>query len=622
MAEPTVHAHTPEPTAGADARERRYSDPVDIDTFVEMLQKFERGELTPEAWKHFRVLRGTYGQRQEDGSHMLRIKIPQGILSARQLEALAEVAERFSRGFGHVTTRQNIQLHFVQLSNAEAAMRRLAEDGLTTREACGNSVRNVTACPLAGVAHDEIFDVTPYGDALVRHFLRHPLSSSLPRKFKIAFEGCPEDHAATAIHDIGFRARLRGENGSARRGFSVTVGGGTANLCRSGQLLFEFLPAGELLRGSEAILRVFHRLGDRERRHMNRMKFLIKQLGFEAFKAEVEKAYAEVRAEGIAALPFDPERPPVEGAPAGARPAAPAPAELAKLAASVSTHGPGIHPPVAPALEVGEDQLAAWTRTNVTPQRQPGYVVVHVTLPLGDITSGQLRAVAALARAHGDGTARTTDSQNFVLRWVKREDLRALHAGLAAAGLSLDGAGTVLDVTSCPGAESCRLAVTQSRGLGRLLEDHLRASPALAGLAPDLQIKMSGCPNGCGRHHIAGIGFQGSVRKLDGKAVPQYFVLLGGRVTDAGAEFGRLAAKIPARRAADALDRLLGLYQAEKREGESATDFFARVDVARAKALLKPLEELSAADAKPDDYVDLGETAIYQQQILDGECAA
>jgi sulfite reductase beta subunit-like hemoprotein len=269
--------------AAPSTRHRSFSEPSDLDAFVETLGKFERGEISAEAWRQFRLLSGTYGQRQAE-VHMQRVKIPQGLLSAVQLEALADVAEQHSRGFGHVTTRQNVQLHFVTTHGAEAAMRRMAEAGITTKEACGNSVRNVTACPLAGVAPGEAFDVTPYAEAFTRHFLRHPLSSSLPRKFKVAFEGCPQDHAAAAIHDIGFFAR-RAPDG--RRGFLVRVGGGTATVPVSAQLLAEFLPAGDTLELSEAIIRVFHRLGDRVHRHANRMKFLIKKLGFGAFRSQV-----------------------------------------------------------------------------------------------------------------------------------------------------------------------------------------------------------------------------------------------------------------------------------------------------------------------------------------------
>ena len=287
----------------------------DVDDFVDMLGKFERGEITPDEWRGFRLVRGTYGQRQLGDESMLRIKIPQGILDVRQLEAVAEVAERYSRGFGHITTRQNIQLHFLKLHDVEHAMRHLADAGLTTREACGNSVRNITACPYSGVAADEPFDVTPYAEALTRYLLRHPFSATLPRKFKIAFEGCTHDHIGAAINDIGWIARVSTEGGQTRRGFRVTVAGGTATMTRSGNELFEFLPAGEMFNVAEAIIRVFRRLGDYKHKQRNRLKFLVRSLGWDAFKAEFDKELEAFRLEGGARLPFDPERPPVEDAP-------------------------------------------------------------------------------------------------------------------------------------------------------------------------------------------------------------------------------------------------------------------------------------------------------------------
>jgi sulfite reductase (NADPH) hemoprotein beta-component len=546
----------------APARERApFTRPGDVDEFVDMLGRFERGELSAEAWRQFRLLRGTYGQRQAD-AHMQRVKIPQGVLSAAQLEALADVAAAHGRGFVHVTTRQNVQLHFVSAHGAEAVLRRLAEAGVTTREACGNSVRNVTACPLAGVAAGEVFDPTPYAEAFTRHFLGHPLSSSLPRKLKVAFEGCPEDHAAAAIHDLGFLARV---DGAGRRGFLVRAGGGTATVPVSAQVLEPFLPAAELLELSEAVIRVFHRLGDRVHRHANRMKFLVRKLGFEGFRAEVAAERARVRAEGAPSLPFEPERPPEEHAPGGPRPLAPPPEALAAAVRGEALRGPGVVPAVVPDLSPSPGALAAFARTNVVAQRQPGVLAVRVVLPLGDVTAAQLRALAALARAYGDGEVRLTREQGVVLRWVREGDLPALFARLAAAGLGADGAGTAADVTSCPGAETCKLAVTQSRGLGRLLAAHVRAHPALAAAASGLDVKISGCPNGCGQHHVSAIGFQGSARKVGGRAVPQYFVLLGGGLGPDGARFGRLAAKIPARRVPAALERLVALWRSAPR---------------------------------------------------------
>src|SRR5687768_17254421 len=376
-----------------------FAKQADVDEFVDVLARFERGEIGPDEWRAFRLVRGTYGQRQLTDASMLRVKIPQGILDVAQLEAMAEVAERYSRGFGHITTRQNIQLHFLKLHDVELAMQRLADVGLTTREACGNSVRNITACPYAGVAADEPFDVTPYAEALTRYLLRHPLSSTLPRKFKIAFEGCPHDHIGAAINDIGWTARVRTVDGRSERGFRVTVAGGTATMTRSGNELFEFAPVGEMFNIAEAIVRVFHRLGDYKHKQRNRLKFLVRSLGWDAFKVEFDRELEGFRLEGGARLPFDPEQPPVEHAPAS-RAAAPTPEEITAAVTAGKVTGPGIVPRVEPVIP--GDEFDYWQRTNVRPQKQAGFAMVTVTTVLGDMTSAQMRQLGQLALAFAD----------------------------------------------------------------------------------------------------------------------------------------------------------------------------------------------------------------------------
>ena len=595
-----------------------FASEAEIDEFVATLDSFERGELSPDQWRQFRLVRGTYGQRQADDAQMLRVKIPQGVLDASQLEALADVGERYSRGFGHITTRQNVQFHFVRLHDVEAAMRRLAEAGLTTREACGNSVRNITACPYAGVAADERFDVTPYAEAMTRYLLRHPLSSRLPRKFKIAFEGCPADHVAAAINDLAFHA-ASGRDGS--RGFRVTAGGGTSILPKSAGVLHAFLPASEILRVAEAVLRVFARFGDYQHKQRNRMKFMIRELGWTRWREEYDRELTACRLAGaVPALDIDP--PASEPKPDVDPQRSPAPEAVAARVQDAIVSGPGITPTVVPLLKPGEELHARWRVTNVRAQKQFGYAMVVVTVPLGDLTSAQMRILADLARAYGDGGVRVTPDQNLLFRWVNASDVRQLYARIAAAGLGLAEAGTVADVTSCPGAESCRLAVTQSRGLGRLLEQELRARPDLIEAADGARIKISGCPNGCGQHHIATFGFQGSVRRLGARAVPQYFVLVGGGTADGGAAFGRCAAKIPARRIPQAVERLIALYARSRNPGESAPAFFARVDLPIVQDAIGDLQALEAAAAQPLDFVDLAEAAEFAPEVLDGECSA
>jgi sulfite reductase beta subunit-like hemoprotein len=595
-----------------------FASETEIDEFVSTLDRYERGELSADGWRAYRLVRGTYGQRQAEDAQMLRVKIPQGLLTADQLGALADVGERYSRGFGHITTRQNVQFHFVKLHDVEPALRRLAEEGLTTREACGNSVRNITGCPYAGVAGDEIFDVTPYAEAMTRFLLRHPLSSTLPRKFKIAFEGCPVDHVATPINDLGFRAVLAPGGG---RGFRVTVAGGTAILVRSGALLHEFVPASEIFRVAEAVLSVFHRLGDYKHKQRNRIKFVIRELGWPRFREEYDRELSRARLSGRVptleiAPPVAEARPdwPLDGAP-----------EVAEIAGRVGSHpvkGPGLIPAVAPLLQIAGDSYAKWRETNVRPQKQFGFSVAVVSVPLGDVTSAQMRVVAELSRAYSDGSVRVTMDQDLVLRWVAVANLRPLYRRLAAAGLGLAGAETIADVVSCPGAESCRLAVTQSRGLGRLLEDHLRARPDLVAEADGARIKISGCPNGCGQHHIATFGFQGSVCRVGGRAVPLYFVMIGGGAMGQEATFARLAAKVPARRIPEVVERLIAMYTRERQPNESAPEFFVRLDVARVKEALADLVRLTDADLLQADFVDLGEVSEFNPLVMDGECSA
>jgi sulfite reductase (NADPH) hemoprotein beta-component len=571
-----------------------FADPAEIDAFVETLHRFEQGGLDADAWRAYRVTRGVYSQRQ-DGVHMLRIKLPQGWVDVRQLRALAEVARRFSRGFGHITTRQNFQVHFVKPGDLEAALRTLADAGITTLGSGGNAVRNVVACPHSGVSADEVFDVTPYAEALSRHFLRHPLASSLPRKFKIALEGCRHDHVGTAIQDLGLRAVLRDEEGGPRRGFSVFVAGGTSTLCTSGTPLVPFLPAGDVLALAEALVRLFHARGDRANKQRNRLKFLVRQLGFEPFRALLDDELAKVRAAGAPALPFDPERPPEERPPTRARAAAPARAA-----------DPGA--------------LAAFQRTNVRSQRQPGYLTVALSAPQGDVTADQLDRLADLAGDLADGTVRLASNGQLHLRWVRSEDLPVLFDALRSIDLGRAGAGSAGDVVSCPGSEACRLAVTHTRGVARAIEARIRSGPPEA-LETPLAVHVSGCPNGCSQHHLAAIGLQGSARKVGGRLVPQYFVLIGGGTADGGARFGKLAGRVPARRVPEAVERLAALYREARRPGEDAAAFFER-SLDAAKAVLQPLEELRLEDAREADFVEPGTDGAFAPTTAEGECAA
>ena len=594
-----------------------FASEKDIDEFVDLLGKFERGEMAPDDWRRYRLTRGTYGQRQ-DGVQMLRVKAPQGVVSSGQMRAFAAVAAKYSRGFGHVTTRQNIQLHFVLLKDCEDAMRILGDEGLTTREACGNAVRNVTGCPYMGTSASEIFDVYPYAEALTRYFLRHPLAAVLPRKFKIAFEGCTEDHALASINDIGWRARIQ----DGRRGFRVTIAGGTSIMPVSGYVLYEFLPVEEMQNVAEAVLRVFHKYGDYEHRQRNRMKFVVKQLGWETFRARVMEELEAFVAAGGASLTLSADQLKPQEAPDW--PAAPPPSVNAvAVAAATPVIGPGIMPGSV-KLQTVDDPFVRWGQTNVAPQKQAGYHHVTVRLPLGDMTAGQMRVLADLAEAYGDGTMRLTVEQNVLFKWVKKESLQPFYERIAAADLGAADANTLGDVVSCPGAESCRLAVTQSRGLGRGLTEYLSARQDLVAIVPAGKgsIKISGCPNGCGQHHVASIGFQGSVRKVGGKAIPQYFVLVGGGCADDGtAHFGKVVSKVPVHRMNTVLERLVTLYKEQHQPDEDLGAFFRRVPHTVATEALKDLALMLPTEMTDADYVDLGESQAFNPEVMDGECA-
>ena len=557
----------------------------DVDLFVQRLEAYERGELTPDQWRSFRLLNGVYGQRQ-DGVYMVRAKIPGGIATAAQLEALADVADRYGHGKGHVTTRQNVQYHFVAEAEADDALRALADAGITTKEACGNSVRNWTCCPFAGVAVGEPFDPTPYVDALARHLLRGPHSSTLPRKFKPSIGGCcGTDCSQAFINDLGLLARTN----DGAPGFKLVAGGGLSTLRRSALVVEEFLPAGEVCEAADALVRVFHRIGNRNNKAKARLKWAIDKVGAETFLADYRAEREAIRAEGGRPLVFPPQPEP--------------PRRRALLQQA--------EPPAE-----GYD---AWAADSVRPQKQAGFSAVVVRLLLGDITSAQLRGVAQLARQLGEGEARLTNEQNLVLRWIPTARLPVLYRELAALGLAKSGANTVADVLSCPGATSCKIAVTSSKGLGGELTELLDRRPDLVAAAKGLDVKISGCPNGCGQHYIGGIGFQGGMRKLAGRPAPQYLIYVGGGILADRAVFGRLIGKVPARRAGAALERLIDLYS---KGGGTGPAFWATVPLDQLKAAIADLSEMSDAEATEADFVDIGETTAFEVVTGEGECAA
>ncbi|MFV1859454.1 MAG: nitrite/sulfite reductase [Anaerolineales bacterium] len=538
--------HTLDPVAAAE-----------IDRFTHLIEQRRLGQVEEEAFRRFRLQYGVYGIRGQEDVQMVRVKVPYGALAGAQLECLRNIAEHFARGVGHITTRQDLQFYWVPLEAVPQVLRRLAEVGLTTREASGNIVRNVTACPLAGVCADEAFDVTPYADAMSRYLLRNPVCQALPRKFKIAFSGCGTDCAVAGIHDIGAVATVREEGGVSLRGFRLYVGGGLGPSPRAAHLLEPFTPAEDLILTATAVIRVFDRLGNRQNRARARMKFLIEELGGEEFDRLVFQ-----------------ERELLWATWAGGPPSSPAIGDPSPPAA-VGPSAPGEAPP--PGFD-------SWRATNVVGQRQPGYCAAFVTVPGGDLSADQFRILAALVRRFPGVELRAVITQNLVLRWVPEKRLPELYASLAEAELGKPGVHGIGNVLGCPGADTCNLALTHSHRLALELGRQLEERDDLA-LAEDLRgvsIKISGCPNSCGHHHIATIGLHGAVRRVEGRQVPYYQLMLGGEAGDGEVTFGRPVMRIPARRVPEAIFRLVALFRAEREEGESFASWIKRKETSGA----------------------------------------
>lgn len=564
---------------------------ADITEFKVNLAAYLDGRMDPDEFKRFRLARGIYGQRQP-GVQMVRIKIPYGFLTTNQFRRIAEVAEDYATGISHVTTRQDIQLHYVPLEDVPEVLTRLGEVGLTTREACGNSVRNVTSCPFAGVCRTQVFDVTPYAHALAYHLMRHPVCQWLPRKFKPSFSGCETDCGVTYMHDLGFIAQKRTVEGQQKRGFRVMVGGGTGHMAIPAQVLYDFVPEEKFLAVAEAVLMVFDRDGQRKNRRLARIKFHVKQVGIEAFRAEVEKAL---------------------------------PACTAPLAPPVSY----VEDPLeewtfdVAATAGGDASFEAWLRQNAHAQRQAGKVACFVTLPLGDIDPDQAFGLCDLVDELGDGTLRTTATQNLFIRNLSVESLRPFYDGLRALNLHEPGAGRLTDVLSCPGLRTCNLSFTRSRGLAAELSSLFKnGNGAFAGIE-DAAVKVSGCYNGCGQHHIATLGFFGFTKKIHGKPMPFYQLWLGGGPNETTGQYGKPVTGLPARLVPEAVRRIVDHYKANRREGESFARFLQRTEKKVFKALLSDLETPPPEELTEEVYKDWGADAAYEEVLIgESECQA
>jgi sulfite reductase beta subunit-like hemoprotein/uncharacterized protein (UPF0332 family) len=596
----------------------------EIDIFETEIALRKQGKIDERLFAETRLRRGVYGQRYDNGQRhngrevqqlsypsqeltkgpntmwdapgMQRIKIPAGGLNAEQLETLADLAEEYSDGIAHVTTRQDFQLHYVQIDDTPSVMRRLAAANITTREACGNSVRNVTACPYAGVCPDEIFDVTPYARALSKFLLGHPDCQNFGRKFKPSFSGCAQHACGLAsMHDLGMTAVTQIENGKEKRGFEVLVGGGLGAVPYKAKLFDSFVPVEELLPLAQSIARVFAARGEKKNRSRARIKFLIQDLGIEKFK--------ELVLEERKNLPYDSRW-----------------TEFVQGAERFEEKSlrPGGESPL-----LGSEGFMKWVKTNTRPQRQAGYTVVTITLPLGDITSNQLRALADIARRFTMETLRTTVEQNIVLRWVSQSDLLELHKALQAAGLGEPGAGSIIDIAACPGTDTCKLGISSSRGLAAELRKRLgEKSFQLDESVENLHIKISGCFNSCGQHHVADLGFYGVSRKMAGYAVPHFQVVLGGEWEHNGASYGVPVIAIPSKNIPEVVSRLTDRYAANRKNGESFKQFVARTGKVELKKMLEDLARSPADAGDRSFFQDWGDPREYTLSDMGvGECA-
>jgi sulfite reductase beta subunit-like hemoprotein len=588
----------------------------EIERLEEESAAFQAGDREVSEFTPFRLRQGVYGQRQAD-VQMVRVKIPGGILTPEALDALGKVAQDYTPlGKGHVTTRENIQFHHIPLAQCPEVLRLLGEVGLTTREACGNTVRNVVGSPSAGVCHDEVFDATPYLAAYVRFGVRHPITQNFPRKFKTAFTGCPDhDSVAAAIQDLTYVAQIKEEGGVQKKGFRVYVGGGTSIMPRLAKPLYEFVPEEDYLRVALAIWTVFNNADSlRKNRMMARIKVLIDRIGLDAFRELVD---AELDNIG----PIDPE--PLMLAEEIQREIPPTP--NTSLLPHLEKEGGGILDD-----QNGTGEYQDWKATNVVAQRQEGYYIVYVKPPRGDITDSQFRGLADIARRYTGGRTRATQEQNLALRWVPGGYLNQVWKALDNIGLAEAGAHSITNVVSCPGTDSCKLGITSSMGLAKAVKEELGTWNGL--LQDDgvqkIRIKMSGCPNGCGLHHIANIGFHGAaVKGPDGQQIPAYELFLGGNYGDNRVEDSRIGTripkvKVPAKLVPQVVREITSYYKDNRNGEESFNQFLDRVGIEELTAVASEAQRVSeTAEAGSDLYIDWERTNIYKLERGEGECA-
>jgi sulfite reductase beta subunit-like hemoprotein len=568
----------------------------EFDDFDTEASAFIAGEVPETEFIGFRLKQGVYGQRQAE-RQMIRVKLPFGGINPEQLDAFADAVERYvPLRKGHLTTRQNVQLHHVPLSDAAKLIREISATGLSSREGCGNTVRNVTGDPWAGVCENELFDPTPYVGAYVRYFVRNEVCQLMPRKYKTAFSATDEDRAITGIHDGGFIPRIK----DGRRGFEIRIGGGTSIMPRVAPTLYEFVGAddGEYLKVTEAALRIFNRQDDlRANRARARIKVLVDRVGIDAFREMIEE---ELRGDWVAERDFSPQLFIFDE-------------EAAAPKARQSATSPN-----GDAMD-----FERFVAANVQPQRQAGYSTVEVKIPRGDLTPEQFRGLAQIMRDASGGFARTTIQQNLVLRWVPDESLYGVWLALGELELAGLGPRTINDIVSCPGTDSCKLGITSSMGLNRALSERIAEMAIDDPLTARIHVKMSGCPNGCGQHHVANIGFYGAAIKVGERSVPAYIPHLAGNYEGGSVVMGhRLKARLPAKRVPEAVERWVRHYERTRSEGEEFNAFVDRVGTGQFEELVRDLAlppEFSLETM--NHFIDWSRSEPFEVVRGEGECA-
>ena len=579
---------------------------ADIAKFEVLLEAHLAGTVDEDAFRVFRLNNGVYGQRQGGHNQMVRLKLPYGSVTPEQLERLADVSERYSRGWGHITTRQNIQFHFVQLERVPQMLRDLAEVGLTSREACGDTVRNVMGCHLAGACPYEVLDISPWAEATFRYFLHHPYGQRLPRKFKINFSGCATDCGQAMFNDVGVVAVARPKSdGTLEPGFRVFVAGGLGANPHPAQALEEFTAREDLLATIEAVLRTFDHYGNRFNKLRARLKWVVDEIGMDELRRRIlrERQLLLASSSWPGGVPSIVE-------------------ELGDDPAGMTRSGQvtPVGTPVTLRGKANADSYERWESTNVVVGVAKGTVSAVAYAKLGDITAAQFRALAAIIRDF-EVDIRTTNRQNLAIRGLRAEQLPSLYKALEAIGMAEPGAEMARDVVSCPGADTCNLAVTQSRGLA----GDISAALEEAGLGDvgGVRINISGCTNSCGQHHIADIGFHGAERRAHGRAAPGYQMLLGGHVGNTEIEFAQRALRLPAKAAAEATVRVVARFADERNPGETFAEWLDAAGGAKAVSRdLKDLDDWPSPEERPDFYVDFDETGPYVAEVGAGECAA